>query len=83
MYNFALNSATQLYNFEDKGGRRVVLRPEITPSLARLVIKQGYACILFSSILILTNIYLLWLVFLQECDFPLLFFCLESQSPFH
>ncbi|PKA65410.1 Histidine--tRNA ligase [Apostasia shenzhenica] len=31
----------QLYNFEDKGGRRVVLRPEITPSLARLVIKQG------------------------------------------
>jgi histidyl-tRNA synthetase len=47
----------QLYNFEDKGGRRVVLRPEITPSLARLVIKQGYAtlaCIqyyLFSLIL--------------------------------
>uniref|UniRef100_A0A0E0K5E1 histidine--tRNA ligase n=1 Tax=Oryza punctata TaxID=4537 RepID=A0A0E0K5E1_ORYPU len=31
----------QLYNFQDKGGRRVVLRPEITPSLARLVIKQG------------------------------------------
>ncbi|CAA6662636.1 unnamed protein product [Spirodela intermedia] len=31
----------QLYNFEDKGGRRVVLRPEITPSLARLVMKQG------------------------------------------
>lgn len=31
----------QLYNFEDKGCRRVVLRPEITPSLARLVIKQG------------------------------------------
>ncbi|CAN6179893.1 unnamed protein product [Urochloa humidicola] len=31
----------QLYNFEDKRGRRVVLRPEITPSLARLVIKQG------------------------------------------
>ncbi|XP_072995433.1 histidine--tRNA ligase, chloroplastic/mitochondrial [Typha latifolia] len=31
----------QLYNFEDKGGRRVVLRPEITPSLARLVIKEG------------------------------------------
>ncbi|XP_042384948.1 histidine--tRNA ligase, chloroplastic/mitochondrial-like [Zingiber officinale] len=31
----------QLYNFEDKGGRRVVLRPELTPSLARLVIKQG------------------------------------------
>ncbi|CAM0875695.1 unnamed protein product [Alopecurus aequalis] len=31
----------QLYSFEDKGGRRVALRPEITPSLARLVIKQG------------------------------------------
>ncbi|KMZ57556.1 Histidine--tRNA ligase [Zostera marina] len=31
----------QLYNFEDKGGRRVVLRPEITPSLARLIMKQG------------------------------------------
>ena len=27
----------QLYNFEDKGGRRVALRPEITPSLARLI----------------------------------------------
>lgn len=38
----------QLYNFEDKGGRRVVLRPEITPSLARLVIKQGYICLCFS-----------------------------------
>jgi histidyl-tRNA synthetase len=25
----------QLYNFEDKGGRRVSLRPELTPSLAR------------------------------------------------
>ena len=36
----------QLYNFEDKGGRRVVLRPEITPSLARLVIKQGWVCLL-------------------------------------
>jgi len=31
----------QLYNFEDKGGRRVALRPEITPSLARLVLSQG------------------------------------------
>jgi histidyl-tRNA synthetase len=38
----------QLYNFEDKGGRRVVLRPEITPSLARLVIKQGYTCLFLS-----------------------------------
>lgn len=27
----------QLYNFEDKGGRRVSLRPEMTPSLARVV----------------------------------------------
>jgi histidyl-tRNA synthetase len=30
----------QLYGFEDKGGRRVALRPEITPSLARLIIRQ-------------------------------------------
>lgn len=32
----------QLYSFEDKGGRRVALRPELTPSLARLVIQKGY-----------------------------------------
>ncbi|CAM6090537.1 unnamed protein product [Calypogeia fissa] len=31
----------QLYNFEDKGGRKVALRPELTPSLARLVIQKG------------------------------------------
>eukprot|EP00878_Enallax_costatus_P021966 GHUV01023283.1.p1 GENE.GHUV01023283.1~~GHUV01023283.1.p1 ORF type:complete len:507 (+),score=184.07 GHUV01023283.1:290-1810(+) len=31
----------QLYNFQDKGGRRVALRPEITPSLARLVLGKG------------------------------------------
>ncbi|CAK0787830.1 hypothetical protein CVIRNUC_011052 [Coccomyxa viridis] len=31
----------QLYNFEDKGGRRVALRPELTPSLARLILAQG------------------------------------------
>eukprot|EP00873_Tetraselmis_striata_P015158 jgi/Tetstr1/435422/TSEL_024330.t1 len=31
----------QLYNFEDKGGRRMSLRPEITPSLARLVLQKG------------------------------------------
>lgn len=31
----------QLYNFEDKGGRRVSLRPELTPSLARLALKGG------------------------------------------
>ncbi len=27
----------QLFNFEDKGGREVALRPEVTPTLARLV----------------------------------------------
>src|SRR3954466_2224095 len=27
----------QLYNFTDKGGREVALRPEMTPSLARMV----------------------------------------------
>ena len=27
----------QLYNFEDKGGRNIALRPEMTPTLARLV----------------------------------------------
>ena len=32
----------QLYNFEDKGGRRLSLRPEMTPSLARMVMaKKG------------------------------------------
>ncbi|MHC5067615.1 MAG: histidine--tRNA ligase [Planctomycetota bacterium] len=32
----------QLYNFADKGGRQVALRPEMTPSLARMVIgRQG------------------------------------------
>ena len=33
----------QLYNFEDKGGRRLALRPELTPSLARLVLQKGKA----------------------------------------
>eukprot|EP00270_Netrium_digitus_P013061 TRINITY_DN4305_c0_g1_i1.p1 TRINITY_DN4305_c0_g1~~TRINITY_DN4305_c0_g1_i1.p1 ORF type:complete len:530 (-),score=142.10 TRINITY_DN4305_c0_g1_i1:92-1681(-) len=33
----------QLYNFVDKGGRRVALRPELTPSLARLVLQKGKA----------------------------------------
>jgi histidyl-tRNA synthetase len=28
---------TQLYNFQDKGGRDLALRPEMTPTLARLV----------------------------------------------
>lgn len=31
----------QLYNFEDKSGRRLALRPEMTPSLARLVMQKG------------------------------------------
>ncbi|HAQ58466.1 MAG TPA: histidine--tRNA ligase, partial [Opitutae bacterium] len=26
-----------LFNFEDRGGRAVALRPEMTPSLARLI----------------------------------------------
>ena len=30
----------QLYSFEDKGGRRVSLRPEMTPSLARMVMSK-------------------------------------------
>lgn len=30
----------QLYNFEDKGGRRLSLRPEMTPSLARMVLSR-------------------------------------------
>lgn len=28
---------TQLYNFTDKGGREIALRPEMTPSLARMI----------------------------------------------
>jgi len=31
----------QLYNFTDKGGRALALRPEMTPTLARLVIQKG------------------------------------------
>ena len=31
----------QLYNFSDKGDRRVALRPELTPSLARIVLAKG------------------------------------------
>ena len=31
----------QLYNFSDKGDRRVSLRPELTPSLARLIMQKG------------------------------------------
>lgn len=33
----------QLYAFEDKGGRRVALRPEMTPTLARMIIAKGPA----------------------------------------
>ena len=33
----------QLYNFEDKGGRKVALRPEMTPSLARMVMASSGA----------------------------------------
>lgn len=33
----------QLYAFEDKGGRNVALRPEMTPSLARMVAARGSA----------------------------------------
>lgn len=32
---------SQLYSFEDKGGRRVSLRPEMTPSLARMVMARS------------------------------------------
>ena len=31
----------QLYNFQDKSGRRLSLRPEMTPSLARMVLARG------------------------------------------
>ncbi|MBN1760896.1 MAG: ATP phosphoribosyltransferase regulatory subunit, partial [Chitinispirillaceae bacterium] len=33
----------QLYAFEDKGGRMIALRPEMTPSLARMVAAKGPA----------------------------------------
>ena len=33
----------QLYSFEDKGSRRVALRPEMTPSLARMVLARAGA----------------------------------------
>jgi histidyl-tRNA synthetase len=31
----------QLYTFTDKGGRELALRPEMTPSLARMVLQKG------------------------------------------
>jgi histidyl-tRNA synthetase len=33
----------QLYNFSDKSGRRLSLRPEMTPSLARMVMARRAA----------------------------------------
>jgi histidyl-tRNA synthetase len=33
----------QLFNFQDKGGRSVALRPELTPSLSRMVLAKGAA----------------------------------------
>ena len=33
----------QLYNFQDKGDRKVALRPEMTPSLARMVLSRAGA----------------------------------------
>jgi len=33
----------QLYNFEDKGGRQVALRPEMTPTVARMVATRANA----------------------------------------
>ncbi len=32
---------SQLYNFADKSGREIALRPELTPTLARLIIQKG------------------------------------------
>jgi histidyl-tRNA synthetase len=31
----------QLYTFNDKSGRRLCLRPEMTPSLARMILAKG------------------------------------------
>ena len=31
----------QLYNFKDKGGRKLSLRPEMTPSLARMIMAKA------------------------------------------
>ena len=33
----------QIYAFEDKGGRRIALRPEMTPTLARLILQRKNA----------------------------------------
>ena len=43
-FTFALYSfIVQLYCFEDRGNRRVALRPELTPSLARFVIQKYFS----------------------------------------
>ena len=42
----------ELYAFEDKGGRRLALRPEMTPSLARLIL-QKLKCLHLHSLQIL------------------------------
>ena len=34
---------SQLFNFTDKGGRRVALRPEMTPTFARMIAAKGGA----------------------------------------
>ena len=31
----------QLYNFQDKGGRNIALRPEMTPTLARMIASRA------------------------------------------
>eukprot|EP00659_Diplonema_papillatum_P005332 gene5332-8139_t len=36
----------QMFNFTTKGGHKVALRPELTPSLARLVMKKGQSLLL-------------------------------------
>ena len=36
----------QMFNFETKGGHKVALRPEMTPSLARLVLGKGKALLM-------------------------------------
>ena len=43
----------QLYNFEDKGQRRLALRPEMTPSLARMLLQKGGALALRNPITML------------------------------
>ena len=46
----------QLYNFEDKGGRKVALRPEMTPSLARMVMARAGLLRYLSSGILFRNV---------------------------